>query len=90
MINDDCDKHDDDNCDDDCSDNPSCNVSMVNLENLMFPFSIRLHVSRLVWEGPVWVLGHESYFAGFFATVFQISIGLLNFFCWRRPINVPW
>ena len=44
LINDDCDKHDDDSCDDDCSDNPSCNVSMINLETLMFPFSIRLHV----------------------------------------------
>ena len=41
MINDDCDKHDDDNCNDDCGDNTSCNVSTINFENLMFPFSIR-------------------------------------------------
>ena len=41
LINDDCDKHDDDNYDDDCGDNTSCNVSIITLENLMFPFSIR-------------------------------------------------
>ena len=40
MIKDDCDKHDDDNCDNDCDDNTSCNVSIINLKNLMFPFSI--------------------------------------------------
>ena len=39
LINDDCDKYDDD-CDD-CGDNTSCNVSIINCENLMFPFSIR-------------------------------------------------
>ena len=41
MINDNCDKHDDDNCDDDCGDNMSYNVSIINLENLMFLFSFR-------------------------------------------------
>ena len=41
MINDDCGKHDDDNCDDDCSDNTFCNVSIIKFENLIFPFSIR-------------------------------------------------
>ena len=40
LIND-CDKHDDDNCDDDCDDNTSRNVSIIDLENLMFPFPIR-------------------------------------------------
>ena len=40
LINDDCDKHDDDNCDD-CGDNMPCNVSITDSENLMFPFSIR-------------------------------------------------
>ena len=38
LINDDCGKYDDD-CDD-CGDNTSCNVSVINFENLMFPFSI--------------------------------------------------
>ena len=38
LIKDDCDKYDDD-CDD-CGDNTSCNVSVINFENLMFPFSI--------------------------------------------------
>ena len=41
QINDDCDKYDDD--DDDCEacgDNTSCDVSIINFENLMFPFSI--------------------------------------------------
>ena len=33
------DKHDDD-CDD-CGDNMSCNVSIINFENFMFPFSVR-------------------------------------------------
>ena len=41
LINDDCDKHDDNNCDDDCVDNTSCKVSIIHFENLMFPFSIR-------------------------------------------------
>ena len=41
LINNDCDKHDDDDCDDDCGDNTSCKVSIINFENLMFPFSIR-------------------------------------------------
>ena len=40
LINDDCDKHDDDNHDD-CCDNILCNISIIDLENLMFPFSIR-------------------------------------------------
>ena len=40
LINDDCDKYDDDNCDD-CGDNMFCNVSIINFENFMFPFSIR-------------------------------------------------
>ena len=40
LINDDCDKYDDDDCDD-CGDNTSCNVSIINFENLMFLFSIR-------------------------------------------------
>ena len=38
-IKDDCDKYDDD-CDD-CGNNTSCNVSIINFENFMFPFSIR-------------------------------------------------
>ena len=41
MTNDNCDKHDDDKCDDDGGDNTSCNVSIINLKNLMFPFSVR-------------------------------------------------
>ena len=40
MIKDDCDKYDDDDCDD-CGDNTSCNVSVINFENLIFLFSIR-------------------------------------------------
>ena len=40
VIKDDCDKYDDDNCDD-CGGNMSCNVSIINFENLIFPFSIR-------------------------------------------------
>ena len=36
LINDDCDKYDDD-----CGDNRSCNVSIINCENLIYPFSIR-------------------------------------------------
>ena len=40
MIKDDCDKYDDDDCDD-CGDNTSCNVSIIDFENFMFPFSIR-------------------------------------------------
>ena len=40
LINDDCDKYDDDDCDD-CGDIASCNVSIIKFENLMFPFSIR-------------------------------------------------
>ena len=40
-ISDVCDKHDDDNCDDYCGDNTSCDVSITNFENLMFPFPIR-------------------------------------------------
>ena len=39
IIKDDCDKHDDGNCDEDCDYNPSCNVSITDFENLMFPFS---------------------------------------------------
>ena len=39
-INDVCDKYDDDNCDD-CVDDTSCNISIINVENLMFSFSIR-------------------------------------------------
>ena len=41
LINDDCDNHDDDNCNNGCGDNTSCKVSIINFENLMFPFSIR-------------------------------------------------
>ena len=41
MINDDCDKYDDGNCDDNCGDNTSCNISIINFDTLMFPFSIR-------------------------------------------------
>ena len=40
LISDDCDKYDDDDCDD-CGDNASCNVSIINFENLIFLFSIR-------------------------------------------------
>ena len=40
VIKDDCDKYDDDNCDD-CGGNMSCNVSIINFENFIFPFSIR-------------------------------------------------
>ena len=40
LIKDDCDKCDDDDCDD-CGDNTSCNVSIIDFENFMFPFSIR-------------------------------------------------
>ena len=40
LINDDCDKYDDDDCDD-CGDNTSCNVSIINFENLMFPVLVR-------------------------------------------------
>lgn len=32
LINDDCDKHDDDNCDDDCGNNMSWNNSMISLD----------------------------------------------------------
>ena len=41
LINDDCDKQDDDNCDDDCGDIISYNFSITDLESLIFPFSIR-------------------------------------------------
>ena len=41
VINDDCDKYDDDNCVDNCGDNTSCNISIINFDTLMFPFSIR-------------------------------------------------
>ena len=37
LINDACDKYDDN---DDCGDNTSCNASIINFENFMFPFSI--------------------------------------------------
>ena len=40
VIKDDCDKYDDDNCDD-CGGSMSCNVSIINFENFIFPFSIR-------------------------------------------------
>lgn len=36
MINNDCDKHNDDNCDYDCVDKTSFNVSVIKFENLMF------------------------------------------------------
>ena len=39
LLKDDCDKYDDDDCND-CGDNTSCNVSVTNFENFMFPFSI--------------------------------------------------
>ena len=41
LINDDCDKYDDDDDYDDCGDSMACSVSIVNIENLMFPFSVR-------------------------------------------------
>ena len=41
LINDDCDKYDDDDDYDDCGDSMSCSVSIINIENLMFPFSVR-------------------------------------------------
>ena len=41
LINNDFDKYDDNNCDDDCGDNTSCKVSIINFENLMFPFPNR-------------------------------------------------
>ena len=41
MIKDDCNKLDDDNCSDYCHDNTSCNILIINFENLIFPFSIR-------------------------------------------------
>ena len=42
LINDDCYKYDEDDDDcDNCGDNTSCNASIINFENLMFPFSIR-------------------------------------------------
>ena len=34
LVNDDCDKHDDDNCNDDSGDNTPYNVSIINFENL--------------------------------------------------------
>ena len=40
LISDDCDKYDDDDCDD-CGDNTSCNVSVINFENLILLFSFR-------------------------------------------------
>ena len=40
LINDDCYKHDDDNCDDGCGNKMSWNVSIISLDTLMFPFSI--------------------------------------------------
>ena len=39
LIKDDCGDNDDGF--DDCGDNTSCNVSIINLENFMFPFSNR-------------------------------------------------
>ena len=41
FINDGCKKHDDDNNDDDLGHNTSSNVLIINLENLMFLFSVR-------------------------------------------------
>ena len=41
LINNDCENHDDHNGDDDRGDNTSCSVSIINLENLMIPFSVR-------------------------------------------------
>ena len=40
LIKDDCDKYDGDDCDD-YGDNTSCNVSIINFENFIFPFSVR-------------------------------------------------
>ena len=40
LINDDCNKYNDGDCDD-SGDNTSCNISIINFENLLFPFSIR-------------------------------------------------
>ena len=40
LTNDNCDMYDDDDCND-CGDNMSCNVSIINFENLLFPFPIR-------------------------------------------------
>ena len=39
-VKDDCDKYDDDDCDD-CGDNTSCNVSVIDFQSFMFPFSMR-------------------------------------------------
>ena len=38
LINDGCDKYDDDDDCDDCGDSKYCNVSIMKFENLMFPF----------------------------------------------------
>ena len=46
LIKDDCDKYEDDDWDD-CSDNTSCNVSITDFENFIFPFSIRWKWSLL-------------------------------------------
>ena len=40
LIKDDFDKYDDHDCDD-CGDNTSCNVSIIDFKNFMFPFSFR-------------------------------------------------
>ena len=40
LIRDDCDKYDVDDCDG-CGNNTPCNVSIIDFENFMFPFSIR-------------------------------------------------
>ena len=86
MINNDCDKHNDDNCDDDCVDKTSFNVSVIKFENLMFWFSIlqvkvifikQFHVQRVIWQSPALVLAHQSNFIGFFAIFSEISIDLL-------------
>ena len=98
LIKDDCDKYDDDDDDcDDCGDNTSCNVSIINFENFMFPFSIKwrwsLSYSSMFREfsGKVQSgLTHESQFFLFFAIVSQIIIGLINFYSSRRPMNVSW
>ena len=47
LINDDCDKYDDDDDCDDCGNSTSCSVSIINFEKLMFLLSIR-------WRWSLW------------------------------------
>ena len=86
LINDNCDKYDDDNCDV-CGDNTSCNVSIIDFENLMFPFSVRWRWSYNVVPCLKSCLAKSS--LGLGIGLF-ISIGLINFYSPRRPMNVSW